>query len=52
MHLRGSVGHQIPDEKFEKLNGLRAKIVNLHRAPLQKVLRDTDENDRPSCAYL
>ena len=34
-----------PDEKFVSLNRLRAKIVNLHSAPLQKVLCDTDEHD-------
>jgi hypothetical protein len=34
-----------PDEKFVTLSRLRSKIVNLHRAPLQKVLCDTDEHD-------
>ena len=34
-----------PDETFVTLNRLRAKIVNLHSVPLQKVLCDTDEHD-------
>ena len=34
-----------PNEKFITLNLLRAKTVNLHSAPLQKVLCDTDEHD-------
>jgi hypothetical protein len=35
-----------PDEKFVTLNILRAKIINLHNVPLQRILCDTDEHDK------
>ena len=35
-----------PDEKFVTLNRLRGKIINLHCVPLQKILCNTNENNK------